>query len=131
MVIFKRKILPKEKCLVSVIIKANPKGWMDKEMMSDWLREVYIKRPDGFFHTSSSLLLYDSMRAHLTDIVKAQVKKTNSDLAIILGGLTKELQLLDISINWSFKVKLRAAWEQWMTDGEHTFTKMERQRWAS
>ena len=71
------------------------------------------------------------MRGHLTDTVKAQVKKTNSELAIIPGGLTKELQSLNISINRSFKVKLRAAWEKWMTDGKHTFTKTGRQRRAS
>ena len=131
MVIFKRKTLPKDNFPVGVIIKANPKGWMDEEMMSDWLREVYVKRPDGFFHTSLSLLIYDSMRAHLTNAVKAQVKKTNSELAIIPGGLTKELQPLDIGVNRSFKVKLRAAWEHWMTDREHTFTKTGRQRRAS
>ncbi len=71
------------------------------------------------------------MRAHLTYTVKTQVKQTNLELAIIPGGLTKELQLLDISVNRSFKVKLRAAWEHWMTEGEHTFTKTGRQRWAS
>ena len=106
MVIFKRKTLPKEKFPVNVVIKANPKGWMDKEMMNDWLREIYVKRPDGFFHISPALLIYDSMHAHLTNTVKAQVKKTNSELAIIPGGLTKELQPLDIGVNQSFKVKL-------------------------
>ena len=75
MVIFKRKTLPKEKFLTGVTIKTNPKGWMNKEMMSAWLREVYVKRPDGFFHMSKFLLIYDSMHAHLTDSVKAQVKK--------------------------------------------------------
>ncbi|KAI3362615.1 hypothetical protein L3Q82_001628 [Scortum barcoo] len=72
MVIFKRKTLPKEKFPVGVIIKANPKGWMDEEKMSEWLREVYVKGPDGFFHKSPSLLICDSMRAHLADTVKAQ-----------------------------------------------------------
>ncbi|KAK3522577.1 hypothetical protein QTP86_024997 [Hemibagrus guttatus] len=52
----------------------------------------------------------------------------NSELAIIPGGLTKELQPLDIGVNKAFKVKLRAAWERWMTAGEHTFTKTGRQR---
>lgn len=131
MVIFKRKTLPKEKFPAGVIIKANPKGWMDEEKMSEWLREVYVKRPDGFFHKSPSLLICDSMRTHLTDTVKTQVKQTNSELAIIPGGLTKELQPLDIGVNRSFKVKLRAAWEHWMTEGEHTFTKTGRQRRAS
>ena len=53
------------------------------------------------------------MRAHLTD-VKKQVKQTNSELAIIPSGLTKELQPLDIGVNRAFKAKLRAAWEQWI-----------------
>ncbi|KAG5263266.1 hypothetical protein AALO_G00262940 [Alosa alosa] len=131
MVIFKRKTLPKEKFPAGVIIKANPKGWMDEEKMSEWLREIYVKRPDGFFHNYPSLLIYDSMRAHLTDAVKNQVKQTNSVLAVILGGLTKELQPLDIGVNRLFKAKLRASWEQWMTEGEHTFTKTGRQRRAS
>lgn len=131
MVIFKRKTLPKEKFPAGVIIKANPKGWMDEEKMSEWLREIYVKRPDGFFHKSPSLLICDSMRAHLTDAVKNKVKQTNSELAIIPGGLTKELQPLDIGVNRAFKVKLRAAWEQWMTEGEHTFTKTGRQRRAT
>ena len=104
-VIFKRKTLPKVKFPAGVTIKANPKGWMDKEMISAWLREVYVRRPDGFFHKSKSLLIYDFMCAQLTDSVKAQVKKTNSELAIITGGLTKELQPLDIFINRLFKVK--------------------------
>lgn len=129
MVIFKRKTLPKEN--FRVVIKANPKGWMDEEKMSEWLREIYVKRQGGFFHTAPSLLIYDSMRAHITDAVKKQVKQTNSELAVIPGGLTKELQPLDIGVNRAFKARLRAAWEQWMTEGEHTFTKTGRQRRAT
>ncbi|KAG5831790.1 hypothetical protein ANANG_G00282950 [Anguilla anguilla] len=131
MVIFKRKTLPKEKFPAGVIIRANPKGWMDEENMREWLREIYVNRPDGFFHKYPSLLICDSMRAHLTDAVKNQVKQTNSELAVIPGGLTKELQPLDIGVNRAFKAKLRAAWEQWMTEGEHTFTKTGRQRRAT
>uniref|UniRef100_A0A1A8C2A2 DDE-1 domain-containing protein n=1 Tax=Nothobranchius kadleci TaxID=1051664 RepID=A0A1A8C2A2_NOTKA len=71
------------------------------------------------------------MRAHLTDGVKKQVKQMNSELAVIPGGLTKELQPLDIGVNRAFKVRLRTAWERWMTDGKHTFTKTGRQRRAS
>lgn len=70
MVIFKRKTLPKENFPAGVVIKANPKGWMDEEKMSEWLREIYVKRAGGFFHTAPSLLIYDSMRAHITDGVK-------------------------------------------------------------
>ncbi|KAK6299839.1 hypothetical protein J4Q44_G00298720 [Coregonus suidteri] len=113
MVIFKRKTLPKENFQAGVVIKASPKGWMDEEKMTP------------------SLLIYDSMRAHITNAVKKQVKQTNSELAVIPGGLTKELQPLDIGVNRTFKARLRAAWEQWMTEGEHTFTKTGRQRRAT
>lgn len=78
MVIFKRKTLPKENYPAGVVIKVNPKGWMDEEKMSEWL--------------------------------------------------TKELQPLDIGVNRAFKARLRTAWERWMTEGEHTFTKTGRQR---
>lgn len=131
MVIFKRKTLPKEKFPAGVIIKANEKGWMDEEMMKEWLRMVYVKRPGGFFHASPSLLVCDSMRAHHTPDVKKQVKQMNSELAVIPGGLTKEIQPLDIGVNRPFKVRLRAAWERWMTYGDHSFTKSGRQRRAS
>lgn len=131
MVIFKRKTLPKEKFPAEIIIKANEKGWMDEEMMKDWLREVYVRRPGGFFHASPSLLICDSMRAHLTADVKKLVKQMNCELAVIPGGLTKELQPLDIGVNRPFKVRLRAAWERWMTGGDHSFTKSGRQRRAS
>ena len=82
MVIFKKKTLPKEMFPVEVIIKVNQKGWTDDDRMSEWLREVYAERPNGFFHTSPSLLIYDSMRSNLTKTVHTQVKPTNSEPAI-------------------------------------------------
>lgn len=128
MVIFKRKTLPKGKFPDGVVVKANEKGWMDEELMRVWLNEVFVKRPGGFFHTSSSMLVCDSMRAHLTESVKSLVNRTNTVLTVIPGGLTKILQPLDISVNRSFKAKLRKTWEQWMTSGDHTFTRTGRQR---
>ena len=61
-----------------------------------------------FFHASPSLLICDSMRAHLTADVKKKVNQMNDVLAVIPGGLTKELQPLDIGVNRPFKVRLRA-----------------------
>ena len=131
MLIFKRKTLPKEKLPKGIVVRCNVKGWMDTEMMLDWLQESYSKRPGGFFRQKQSLLIMDSMRAHLTEPVKSSVKKTNSQLAIIPGGTTKFLQPLDIAVNRPFKVNLRSLWEKWMCEGDKSFTKTGRLRKAS
>ena len=131
LVIFKRKTILKEKFPSNIIIKTNSKGWMDEKLMIEWLKEAYVKWPDGFFHIQQSLLVFDSIRAHITDTMKVHVQKTNWKLAVIPGGLTKNLQPLDIGINRSFKLNMRNAWEKWMTEGEHSFTKTGQQRRAS
>ena len=49
-----------------------------------------------------------------------------------VGGLTKKLQALDISVNKSFKSKLRAKWEEWMINtAKHTYTRSGKMRHAS
>ncbi|KAF4802953.1 pogo transposable element with KRAB domain-like protein [Turdus rufiventris] len=96
---------------------------MDEQVMRTWLTEVYGCRLDRFFHPLPGLLIFDSMCAHKTESVKAMVKKRNSELAVIPGGLSKEVQPLDIGIIRSFKAKLRLLWEIWMVEGEHFYTK--------
>ncbi|KAM7379987.1 hypothetical protein PAMP_003317 [Pampus punctatissimus] len=91
--------------------KLSTRRHHDEEKMSEWLK-IYVKRPGGFFHTAPSLLICDSMCTHITNGVKKQVKHTNSVLAIIPGGLTKELQPLDIGVNRAFKARQRTSWEQ-------------------
>jgi hypothetical protein len=39
------------------------------------------------------------------------------------GGLTPKVQPLDLTVNRSFKSKLRNKWEKWMREGYHTYTK--------
>lgn len=71
-----------------------------------------------------ALLLLDSMRAHITDSVKAAIKRSSSIPAVIPGGTTKYWQPFDISVNCAFKDALRAESEAWMTCGEKSYTKM-------
>ena len=71
------------------------------------------------------------MRAHITDTSKEAIRANNSLPAVIPGGLTKLLQPLDISVNRGFKLVLRELWEEWMTAGEHSFTKTGRMRRAT
>lgn len=116
LLIFKRKIMPKGNFPPDVIIRCNEKGWMCDEIMIEWLTEVFRKR-NGLFFQPAGLLIMDSMKAHLVGLVKAAAKKVSASLAIIPGGLKKCLQSLDLSVNKSFKPKVRKQWEMWILEG--------------
>ena len=73
------------------------------------------------------MLVDDSFEARVTDTVKVSFKRKNTDLAVIPGGLTFLLQLLNLSLNKLFKDGVR---KQWMADGIHKFTNSGRQKKA-
>jgi len=51
-----------------------------------------------------------------------------TDLVIISGGMTRLLQQLDVSVNEPMKDALRGKWNDWLSDGSHTFTQGGRMR---
>ena len=120
MLIFKRKTLPKCKFPDGVVIHCNEKGWMDEEGVKIWLKKVWQRRPGGL-RKQRSLLVWDRFSAHLTGEINATVRQdSNTDVAVIPGGLTGILQPLDVSINKPFKNGLRERWTAWMTKGGYT-----------
>ncbi|KAF4805290.1 hypothetical protein TURU_001411 [Turdus rufiventris] len=107
MEIFKRKTFPKEKFPDGIVVAVNQKGWMDEKVMKTWLMKIYARSGERFFNLKVlRLLIFDSMCAQRTDSIKALANNMNSELVVIPGGLTKELQPLDISVIRSFKAKL-------------------------
>lgn len=109
MVIFKRKTLPKENFPPGVLVHCYPKGWMDEAGMKLWVEKVWRSQPGGLLR-KKSLLVWDSFQAHLVDSVKQAVCQTNTDIAVIAGGLTSILQPLDVSLNKPFKDRLCERW---------------------
>ena len=123
MLIFKKKLMPKGQFPPNVIVKTNEKGWMNQELMKQWIVEVWNKRENYNSDPDRSLLIFDSARCHITDEVK-QFCQQHSKIAIIPGGLTKILQPLDVGINKPFKDNLKDGWEKWMRDeAKATYTK--------
>jgi hypothetical protein len=88
--------------------------------MKVWVEKVWRKRKQSFFNPKS-LLIMASCHSHITDDTKRLVSKY-SKLAIIPDGLTKKIQPLDLSVNKSFKSKLRSTWERWMMTGVNDCT---------
>jgi hypothetical protein len=93
MVIFKRKTIPKGNFPKGIVVMANEKGWVNEDMMKEWIEKIWKRRKEAFF-CKKSVLIYDSQRAHITDNIKDEIKKY-SQIAVIPGGLTKKLQPLD------------------------------------
>lgn len=121
MVIFKRKLLPKIKFPPGILVHVQEKGWMDEQGVKLWLRQIWDRRPGNF--NNRSLLVWDMFRSHLTDKVKQDLKDTRTQAAVIPGGLTSILQPMDVSLNKPFKHNLRKLWNDWMVNGEKSYTK--------
>ena len=96
--------------------------------MKVWIKKAWCKQLSGLGR-KKSLLVYDAFEAHIADTLKAALKQEkNTDLAVILGGLTSILQLLDVSLNKSFKDGVRKSWMQWIADGIYDFMATGRQK---
>ena len=63
---------------------------------------MWSKHPGGLLK-KPSLLVYDQFKAHVTESTKWLATKLKTHLAVIPGGLTSQLQPLDVSVNKLFK----------------------------
>ena len=76
---------------------------MTSSIMVDYIKNFLVKEiPSG-----KTLLIMDSFSGHKTAEVKKTCKENNIDIMMIPGGYTGLLQPLDISVNRSFKSKLK------------------------
>ena len=124
MVVFMRKTMPKLKFPAGVTVHVHPKGWMDEDGVKLWTDKVWKKRPGGLMKTKS-LLVWDMFKAHVTEKSKDHVKRTNTDLAVIPGGLTSVVKPLDVRLNKPFKDLIRQYWSAWIIDGEKPSPRVE------
>ena len=122
MVIFKRKLMPKQKFPSGIVLHVQEKGWMNDEGCIIWLKRIWASRPGGL-RREKSLLVWDMFRSHQVESITKAVRATNTDIAVIPGGLTSVVQPLDVSINKPFKDNIRRKWNEWMLEGEKSFTK--------
>ena len=116
-----KKILPKIRIPESnLVVAANGSGWMNHETLDLWLKKVWKSRttlppktPWNQDPRVPSLLLFDMHRSHIVPTTLYKIKK-ESKVAIIPAGLTSKVQPLDLTVNRSFKSKLRKKLEDWI-----------------
>ena len=121
MIIYKRTMRPKGNFPKDVKLHWNAKGWVDEDACKLWVKDIWTKRPGGYFKPRS-LLVWDKFSAHLTEGVRKTLDDTKTDIAVIPGGLTSILQPLDVSLNKPFKDELRKRWTAWMAAESYTLT---------
>jgi hypothetical protein len=126
-VVFKRKTMPKGvKWPKGVEVRVQEKGWMDTNLVRDWIKTVWGRRPGGV--SRRSLLVLDAFRAHTSDDVKSMLTDYKTNLAVIPGGMTCMLQPLDVSIKKPMKQMLQIKWNEWYCSGPQSFTAGGRRR---
>jgi hypothetical protein len=95
--------------------------------MNLWLDKVWAKRPGGLLR-KPVLLACDQFKSHVTEATTRSVKDLNMQLPVITGGLTSQLQPLDVSNNKPFKAFMSGQWTTWMDAPYHDPTPIGRMK---
>lgn len=90
--------------LPCVTIKAS---WMDEEKLSEWLREIYTKVPDGVFDKISILLICNSERAQRSHLYKPNRSGRDTGFQPLQRALWHKEQKRD-SRCWNLGAKKKA-----------------------
>ena len=93
---------------------------MDADDIKLWIQKVLSSRP-GYL-LKKKLACVGLFQAHLEEPVKQVLLQTNTDVAVIHGGLISILQPLDVCLNKPFKERLQDRWMTWMLKGEKSLT---------
>jgi len=101
-----------------VVVALSSNGWMNEDLTKDWLRRCW-----GTLNLGRRLLVWDPYKCHLTDGVRYVANKsTNSDMAIIPGGVTGHIQPADVCWNKPFKEAYKELYGEWTATGEKSYT---------
>jgi hypothetical protein len=87
-----------------VLVFNNPKTSMaNSSIMSEWIKKTLYNNDDSV----KKLLILDSFKGHLTEQIRQTCQDGGITRAVIPGGLTKYCQPLDLTVNKSFKAKVK------------------------
>ena len=94
-------------------------GWLQTSTSVDFLHSNFTRED-----SSEEILVWDSYRCHyITEEIKNALKELNLVNVIIPGGCTRVIQTCDVVWNSPLKAHLRTLWDDWMQNGEKSFTK--------
>ncbi|XP_037362458.1 pogo transposable element with KRAB domain [Talpa occidentalis] len=115
-IILRGTYIPPGKFPSGMEIRCHRYGWMTEDLMQDWL-EVVWRRRTGAVPKQRGMLILNGFRGHATDSVKSSMESMNTDMVIIPGGLTSQLQVLDVVVYKPLNDSVRAQYSNWLLAG--------------
>ncbi|XP_045402568.1 pogo transposable element with KRAB domain isoform X3 [Lemur catta] len=115
-IILRGTYIPPGKFPSGMEIRCHRYGWMTEDLMQDWLEVVWRRRP-GAAPKQRGMLILNGFRGHATDSVKNSMDSMNTDMVIIPGGLTSQLQVLDVVVYKPLNDSVRAQYSNWLLAG--------------
>ncbi|KAM9241808.1 pogo transposable element with KRAB domain [Dugong dugon] len=115
-IILRGTYIPPGKFPSGMEIRCHRYGWMTEDLMQDWL-EVVWRRRTGAVPKQRGMLILNGFRGHATDSVKSCMENMNTDMVIIPGGLTSQLQVLDVVVYKPLNDSVRAQYSNWLLAG--------------
>ena len=94
-------------------------------------RESVVQASRWPSYKKASLLVCDQFKTHVTESTKRLATKLKTHLAVIPGGLTSQLQPLEVSVNKPFKGFMYEEWAKWTEAPTHHITPAGRVKWPS
>ena len=114
----KRPIKELEQFRGQLIIKYEGTNWMNDDLTEMYIKEVIDKKLFG-----RRLLVWDSFKCNINPRAKQLLIGRNVNMAVVSGGCTKFVQPADVSWIKPFKDRFREFYDEWMENGEKTYTK--------
>ena len=91
-----------------IYIECNANAWCTKDIMLQWINNIWRKYIDAFNNEPiPCLLIMDQATMHTNEVVIKELEKKDTEIHFIPKGMTCVLQLLDVSINKPFKAHLK------------------------
>ena len=97
----------------------QPKAWVDSELLCNWIDSIFPR----VLQADRKSIVWDSMRAHISKVVKDKCAGREISLCVIPGGLTPYLQAGDIGIYRQFKDLLCASIDEWKNSDAVEYTR--------
>lgn len=110
---------PKFKKVGGCYVFYNEKAWVNQELIKAWIDIVF----PNVCKRSGKALVWDSCRAHTSNLVKKHLFDRKIQNIVVPGGLTPYVQAGDLGIYKSFKDKISPIIAHWKKSDQVQYTR--------